>query len=69
MSRVALKDARYQIVGYIETSGDGRQQGLNARYRVVGYFDPLRNETKDARYRVVSHGNTLSALIFGCPLT
>ena len=64
MTRQVLKDARYRIVGYIDSTSDGRQKGLNARYEVVGHYDPARNETKDARFRVVARGNALSALVF-----
>lgn len=36
MSRVALKDAHYRVVGYIDTERDGKQRALDATYRVVG---------------------------------
>ena len=64
--RQAIKDNRFQIVGYVETGRDGKQRGLNARFAIVGYFDPARNETKDSAHRIVARGNTLSALIWEC---
>jgi hypothetical protein len=42
----------------------GRQRGLNARYLLVGEFDPARNETRDANHKLVARGNALSALIW-----
>lgn len=65
MSRIALKDAHYRVVGYIDTDRNGAQRAFNAAYRTVGYFDPVQNVTKDATYKVVARGNALSALIFG----
>lgn len=62
--RVPIKDGHYRTVGYVETDRHGRQRALNARFQTVGHFDPARNETRDARYMVVAHGNALSALIF-----
>jgi hypothetical protein len=59
-----LKDRNYHIIGYIETKSDGTQVGKDANYRVKGYYDPKRNTTKDANYRVVSQsGNMLTTLI------
>ncbi|WP_304219608.1 hypothetical protein, partial [Phenylobacterium aquaticum] len=63
MHRTPIKDRQYRTVGYVETDRHGRQRALNARYQTVGHFDPARNETRDARYRVVARGNVLSALI------
>lgn len=67
MSRSALTDPKFRIVGYIDTGQDGRAKGLNARYEIVGYYDPVRDQTRDARLRVVARGNILAALIIGTP--
>jgi hypothetical protein len=66
MSRKAIRDSRYRIIGYIETAPDGKQKATNAQYRIVGYFDPARNETKDCQYRIVGRGNVLASLFVRC---
>ena len=38
---------------------------MNAGFQTVGHFDPARNETRDAAYKVVARGNVLAALIWG----
>ena len=63
--RETIRDRQYQPVGYVDTDRHGRQRGLNARFQTVGHFDPARNETRDATYKVVARGNVLSALIWG----
>jgi hypothetical protein len=65
MSRVPIKDGQFRIVGYVDTEANGKQRALNARYRIVGHYDPATNETKDATYRIVARGNALAALIWG----
>jgi hypothetical protein len=64
MSRETLKDARFHIIGYIETDTNGRQTAKNARFTIVGHYDPRSNTTVDARFHRVSIGNTLAALIY-----
>lgn len=63
MSRQATKDRSYRILGYLETMSDGRQKALDASYWTLGYYDPKRDVTQDASYRILSHGNVLTALI------
>jgi hypothetical protein len=63
MSTQTLKDSHHRVIGYIETKSDGSQVGKDAHYRIKGYFDPKTNQTKDAHYKVVGHGNLLASLI------
>ena len=63
MGRIALKDAGFRIIGYIDTDASGKQTALDAGFRIVGYYDPKANVTKDASYRIIAHGNTLASLI------
>lgn len=65
MSRETLKDARFRVIGYIDTASDGKQTGRDAHFRVVGYYEPRTNVTKDPQFRVVGYGNLLASLI-GC---
>jgi hypothetical protein len=64
MMRASIKDGQFRTVGYIDTDSHGRQRALNARFQTVGYFDPVRNETRDSTYRVVGRGNVLAAFIW-----
>lgn len=63
--RETIRDRQYRLLGYIETDRRGRKRALNARFQTVGYFDPARNETRDAAYKLVARGDGLSALIWG----
>lgn len=63
MSTETIKDSHYKTLGYIETRADGTQVAKDARYHVLGHFDPKSNVTKDAHYHVLGHGNLLASLI------
>jgi hypothetical protein len=63
MSRQTLKDAKFRVIGYIETAPDGKQTGKDAHFRTVGYYDPKLDNTKDAHFKIVGHGNILSSLV------
>lgn len=63
MSRTTLKDARYHILGYIDTRSDGTLVGMNARYQIVGYYLPRQDMTQTAQYRIFGTGNLLASLI------
>jgi hypothetical protein len=63
MNRQTLTDARYHIIGYIDTATDGKQTGKDARFHTVGYYDPHTNTTRDARHHMVGQGNSLASLI------
>ena len=63
MHRQTLKDARYHIIGYIDTATDGKQTGKDAHFHTVGYYDPRTNVTRDAHFHTVGQGNLLASLI------
>ena len=63
MKRQTLTDARYHIIGYIDTSADGKQTARGARLHVAGYYDPQADMTRDARLHAVGRGNLLASLI------
>lgn len=65
MARTTIKDNRLRIIGYIEDIADGRQRALDSGLRLLGYYEPARDQTLDAGLRIVSTGNTLSGLIYG----
>lgn len=63
MKRQTLTDARYHIIGFIDTAADGKQTARDARYRVLGHYDPRTDTTRDARHRMVGNGNHLASLV------
>ena len=63
MSTHTLKDANYRVIGYIETGSDGAQVIKNEAYQVLVYYDSRQNQTKNARYQVIGHGNLLTTLL------
>ena len=63
MTTQTLKDASCRIIGYTETRSDGVQIGKNAKYHIVGYYDPKADMTKDSHYHIIGRGNLLSSLI------
>lgn len=63
MSRITLQDARYHILGYIDSRSDGTLVGMNARFQIVGYYNPRQNITHTAQYRIFGTGNLLASLI------
>lgn len=65
MQKHVIKDARSNILGYIEERGDGIWVGKDARQNIKGYYDPKTNKTKDFGMNIVGSGNLLSMLITG----
>jgi hypothetical protein len=64
MARTTIKDNRLRIIGYIEDIAGGRQRALDSGLRLLGYYEPVRDQTLDAGLHIVSTGNTLSGLIY-----
>ena len=51
MSRTSLKNARYSILGYIETRADGAQVSMDAYCRIVGDYRHSSNLTVQGRVK------------------
>jgi hypothetical protein len=51
------------VIGYVEVLADGRQKALDENYRILAYYDPASDLTKDRFNLVVGRGNQLVALI------
>jgi len=58
-----IRDARNALIGTITQRGGGWLEARAASGRLVGRFDTKRRVTRDERNRLVSYGNTLSALL------
>lgn len=63
--RQTLKDARFRVLGYLDTDSDGGQALSDAQFRRLGTYDPKTNVTKDAQFRRVGLGNLLTTLLPG----
>lgn len=64
-NRQTLKDARFRVIGYIDTDADGQQVLSDAQFRSLGSYDPKTNTTKDAQFRRIGQGNLLTTLLPG----
>ena len=64
-NRQTLKDARFRVLGYIDTDSDGGQSLSDAQGRRLGSYDPKTNVTKDAQFRRIGQGNLLTTLLPG----
>jgi hypothetical protein len=62
--REAVRDARGQILGYLERQLlTGKILARDARGIVVGVYDERADLTRDAAGRILTKGNVLPALI------
>jgi hypothetical protein len=63
-SREAVRDARGQIVGYLERQPlTGRILARDARGIIVGVYEERSDLNRDAQGAIVARGNVLPALI------
>ena len=63
-SREAVRDARGQIVGYLERQPlTGKILARDARGIIVGVYEERADLTRDAAGSVLARGNVLPALI------
>jgi hypothetical protein len=61
--RQYLRDSNGRLIGWREEGMVGRINGRNDAGRLVGWFDPARNETRDANGRLVGRGDLLATLM------
>lgn len=62
-SHEEIRDARNALIGTITQKSGGVLEARNASGRLAGTFNPRNRETRDHQSRLVSHGNTLAALL------
>ena len=60
-----IRDQKQRAIGYIDDFGltGDRQRATDARFTLLGFYDPHRNVTTDPRGGIVGRGNMLAALI------
>ena len=63
MERITLKDARFQIIGYVDIAPNGDKTLRNARFQILGYYKKNLNITQDARFFTVGRGDILTSLL------
>ncbi|MBC7285605.1 hypothetical protein [Hoeflea sp.] len=65
MAKQTIRDQNQRIIGYIDDFGliNDRQKATDARFNLLGHYDPHRNVTTDPRGGIVGRGNMLAALI------
>lgn len=62
--RKILKDVQGRILGFEDEGDDGRVYAKNVHGSLLGRYDRDRDLTLNEQGRTVTHGNSLSALIF-----
>jgi hypothetical protein len=65
--REDLRDPRGKLLARLKTLNTGQTEIRDARGKLLGTFDPKKNETRDAHGKLVGRGNLLSALIVSEP--
>lgn len=63
MAKHQIRDRNGKLVATIDTLSSGVLEIRDASFKLLGKFDPRTNETRDANYRLISKGNTLTSLI------
>lgn len=58
--RQDLRASNGKLIGWLENGIGGRINGRDAFGRLIGWYDPVRDETRDPTGRLVGHGNLLS---------
>lgn len=63
-----IRDPQRRVLGEIRRRHDTILEARDAKARFLGSFDPKRDETRDAKARLVAYGDVLSAFIMntGC---
>ncbi len=64
MNRKILKNVQGQILGFEDETDDGRVYAKNVHGQLLGRYDPHRDLTVDEHGQTVTHGDSLSGLIF-----
>jgi hypothetical protein len=63
MATEMVKDAYGNILGSIESAGDGSQVLRDAEGKVRGFYDPSTDHTRGPDQRILAKGNALRQLI------
>ena len=58
-----IRDGHGKLLGGIRPGASGRLEARDRYGKLLGRYDPKTNETRDAYGRLLTKGNTLSALV------
>lgn len=61
--KITLKDAHYNVIGYVEIKDNWDKTLKDSHYNIRGYYYKNQDVTKDAHYNVVGHGDILTSLL------
>ena len=61
--REILRDHNFRTIGFLDTEPDGHQRLYSADFRILGYYDPRQDQTRDGNFRFVGEGNLLLMLL------
>jgi hypothetical protein len=62
-SKEIIRDRYGRLLGEIRPIGSGRLEARDRHGKLLGRYDPAKNETRDPYGRLLTTGNTLSALV------
>jgi hypothetical protein len=61
--RDEIRDRQGRLIGTIVTRRDGVREARDRQWRLLGTFNPKSNETRDRLGKLLTRGDTLSALL------
>lgn len=61
--RDEIRDRQGRLIGTILHRSDGAREVRNRQFRLFGTYNPKRNETRDRLGRLLTKGDSLSALL------
>lgn len=63
MERIALKDSRFRIIGYVDIEPNGDKTLRNEKFQILGFYKANQDVTKDAKFMIVGRGDILLSLL------
>lgn len=63
MSKVAIKNEKYQIIAWQEDISNGDIRLTDFYGKILGYYRKKLDITENDKYQIVGHGNLLGTLI------
>ena len=63
MPRNEIKTSGGHLLGYTRQEGNGRVVAHNAGGKMLGYFDPKTNTTRDMGGKILNRGDTSASLV------
>ena len=61
--RLTLRDAHFNIIGYVEVKDNGDKVLRDAHFNIKGYYYKAQDVTKDSHFNIVGYGDILTSLL------